>query len=311
MRIAIMGTGGVGGYFGGLLAHSGQDVTFIARGDHLRAIQQHGLRVESPHGDFTVAPAEATDDPTTVGSVNLVLMCVKGWDTAGAAQLIKPLVGPDTAVISLQNGVLNEDILIDALGAEPVLGGTCYISSEIAAPGLIRHKSQMRRVIFGELDGRITPRAERILAAFQRSGATVELTTNIRKAQWTKFLFICAASGMSAVTRSPIGPMLECPETRELYIKAMREIEAVGRALGVNLDDDVVERTLAFSDGLEPELKPSMLVDLERGKRLELDAQNGAVVRLGRRVGVPTPVNEFITRVLTLADRKARDLSTY
>lgn len=311
MKIAIMGTGGVGGYFGGLLAHSGQDVAFIARGEHLRAIQQHGLRVESPHGDFIVIPAEATDDPAMVGPVDLVLMSVKGWDTASAAQLIKPMVEPDTAVISLQNGVLNEEILSEALGSEPVLGGTCYISSEIAAPGLIRHKSQMRRVIFGELDGRITPRAERILTAFENSGATVELTTDIRKAQWTKFLFIGPISGVSAVTQSPIGPILRCPETRELYIEAMREVEAVARALGVKLDDDVLERTLTFSDGLEPDIKPSMLVDLERGKRLELDAQNGAVVRLGHRAGVPTPVNEFITRVLTLADRKARDLSTY
>ena len=208
MKIVIMGTGGVGGYFGGLLAYSGQDVTFIARGEHLRAIRQHGLRVESSHGDFTVAPAKATDDPRTVGPVDLVLVCVKGWDTAAAAQLIKPMVGPDTAVISLQNGVLNEEILSEALGPEPILGGTCYISCEIAAPGLIRHKSQMRRVIFGELNGQITPRAERILAAFEKSGATAELTTDSRKAQWTKFLFICAASGVSAVTRSSLGPVL-------------------------------------------------------------------------------------------------------
>ena len=305
MKIAVMGTGGVGGYFGGMLAKAGHDVTFIARGPHLAAIRENGLRVETVHGDFTVH-APATDDPGEVGPVDLVLFCVKTYHTDEAGRAIAPLVGDDTLILSLQNGVDNEEKLAALYGQEHVLGGVCYISAAIATPGVIRQVSGPRSIVFGELDGSITPRAQRVLQAFTDAGIDATLSEDVQKALWTKFLFICAFSGVASVARAPVGELLAIPETRELLREAMAEVAAVARARGITLDADIVERMISFAEGFTPETKPSMLVDLERGNRLENDALSGTVARLGAELGVPTPVHRVIYAALKPADERAK-----
>jgi 2-dehydropantoate 2-reductase len=305
MKIAVMGTGGVGGYFGGMLAQAGHDVTFIARGPHLAAIREQGLRVETVHGDFTIQ-APATDNPGEVGPVDLVLFCVKTYHTDEAGHAIAPLIGDDTLILSLQNGVDNEEKLAALYGQEHVLGGVCYIAATIAAPGVIRQISGPRSIVFGELDGSITPRAQRVLQAFTDAGIEATLSEDVQKALWTKFLFICAFSGVASVARAPVGELLAIPETRELLREAMAEVEAVARARGVTLDADIVERMMVTAEGFAPESKPSMLVDLERGNRLEIDALNGTVARLGAELGVPTPVHRVIYAALKPADERAK-----
>jgi 2-dehydropantoate 2-reductase len=252
MRIAIMGSGGVGGYFGGLLARAGEDVTFIARGKHLHAIQMGGLRVESVHGDFNIVPAQATDSPAEVGQVDAILVATKTYQLVEAARASRPMLGPGTAVVPLLNGVDAADRLAAILGQEAVVGGLCYVGSCVAAPGLIRQVSQFRRVIVGEIDGQVTPRVEAPVAALARAGAVSEASADIRKALWTKFTFIAPFSGVGAVSRAPAGEITGCPETRSLLEQAMREVEAVAQAYGVALDRDVVPKTMAFCDALAP-----------------------------------------------------------
>lgn len=289
-----MGSGGVGGYFGARLAASGQDVTFIARGDHLEAIQQNGLRLKSVRGDVHVEPAQATDDPATVGPVDLVLVCVKTWDTRSAAELCRPLVGDETAVISLQNGIEKEDILVERLGAGAVMGGLCAIVSYVETPGVIRHDSQMQGLTLGELNGERSPRAVAFLEAFEAAGLDATLSDDITRDIWIKFLFICAVSGMTSLTRQPIGPVMENPDTRDLTRRVMKEVWEVGRAAGVSIPDDAVEGRLNFAAGLEYTLTSSMQRDLEAGRRMEIGALNGAVASLGRELGIETPVNHMI-----------------
>lgn len=291
MRIAILGAGGVGGYYGGLLARGGQDVAFLARGAHLAALREEGLQVESVHGDFRVHPAEATDDPAEIGPVDLVLVAVKAYDLEAAAQAARPLLGAETAILPLLNGLDADRRLAAVLGPEPVLAGLTHISSSLAAPGLVRQISAVRRITFGERDGTMTPRAGRIAAALASAGIEVVLSDKIEVALWEKFLFIASISGVCCLARRPMGVVLGTPETHQLYLQALREVEAVARARGVALAPDLVERTLALSGGFAPETRPSMLVDLEAGRRLELEALNGAVVRLGRAVEVATPVH--------------------
>ena len=300
MRIAIMGAGGVGGYFGGRLAQHGQDVHFIARGAHFDAMQQRGLKVQSTYGDFGVHPVNATPEPADIGPVDVVMFCVKMWDTESAARAIAPLLGRDTAVISFQNGVEAEDILGGVLGREHVLGGAAYIFSSIAEPGVVRHTSPNARLVFGELDGQTSRRAEEFCSAARAAGIDASISRTILKDLWSKFLFICALSGMCAVSRSPVGPVLATPGTRALFIDAMREVEAVAAARDVSLDPDIVDRQLAGAHSLLPEQEPSMLYDLKHGHRLEVEWLNGAVARLGAELGVPTPVNRFIAAVLSL-----------
>ncbi|MCX7671013.1 MAG: 2-dehydropantoate 2-reductase, partial [Anaerolineae bacterium] len=235
MRIAVMGAGGVGGYFGGLLARAGYDVTFIARGEHLAAMRARGLRVQSVHGDFTIAPAAATDRPQEVGPVDYVLFATKTYHLDEALAAMRPLVGSQTAVVPLQNGIDAAERTAAVLGRAPVLGGMCQVGSYIAAPGVIRQISQFRRVVIGELDGRITPRVEAIVAALRAAGATAEATDDIQKALWTKFIFIAPFSGVGAVARVPAGEIMSCPPTRRLLADAMREVEAVARARGIAL----------------------------------------------------------------------------
>lgn len=306
MKIAIMGSGGVGGYFGGLLAQAGEDVTFIARGEHLRAIQSNGLRVESVHGGFTIQPAHATDDPAEIGPVDLVLSTTKTYQIEESTEAMRPLVGAETAVLPLQNGVDASERMAAILGPEPVLGGACWVVSAIVAPGEIQQRSQFRRIALGELNGQITPRAEQIAAALDRAGAVVDLSAEINKVRWAKFLFIASISGVGAVTRVPAGEVTKCAEARSLLEESMCEIEALAQAAGVTLDEDAVEKAMEFCDNLAPDATASMQRDIIDGKPSELEAQNGYVMRRGAELGVAVPVNGFIYRALLPQERRAR-----
>lgn len=309
MRIVVMGAGGVGGYYGGRLAQAGEDVWFVARGRHLAALRERGLRVRSTKGDFELHPVQATDDPGTIPTpVDLVLFCVKSWDTEAAAAAIRPIVGPETGVLTLQNGVENEDRLAAVFGAERVLAGTTQIETTIAEPGLIAHTSPFAKIRFGEwTDGR-SPRVVRILAAFERAGVDAEIVDDSRRALWEKFLFLAATAGLTSLTRGTVGEVRGHPLTRELLVEALAEIGAVARARGIALPPDAEAKALAFIDSVPFGMKSSMQRDLERGSRLEVDALSGAVVRLGREHGVPTPVHFTIYAALALADAKNRGL---
>ncbi|MCL4303021.1 MAG: 2-dehydropantoate 2-reductase [Anaerolineae bacterium] len=295
MRIAIFGTGGVGGYFGGRLAQAGEEVSFIARGDHLRAIQSQGLRVESVLGDFMINPAQATDDPANVGPVDVVLVCVKAWQVAEGAQAILPLVGPETMVVPLQNGVDAPAELAAVLGADSVAGGLCGLIAFVAGPGHIRHTGIEPFITFGELDDRPSERVERLRQAFARAkGVLVEVPADIKAAMWRKFLLIATWSGVGAVTRAPIGVLRSVPETREMLEQSLQEIYNVALAHHIALPADVVSQTLAFIDTFPPHGTASMQRDIMAGRPSELASQNGAVVRLGREAGVATPLHYFI-----------------
>lgn len=298
MRITILGAGGIGGYYGGLLARAGHDVVFLARGAHLAAMQERGLRVESVHGDFVLPAVEATDDPGHVGPVDLVLVTVKSYDLEHAAEGARPMLGPQTVVLPLLNGLDAADRLAARLGEAPVLAGVTHISSSIAAPGLIRQVSPLRRIMLGERNGAITPRAERIRDALAASGAEVILAPAIDVALWEKFLFIASISGVCCLARQPIGPVMNTPETRQLYLDALGEIEALAHARQVGLASDVVERTVRLTESFDQETRPSMLVDLQAGRRLELEAMNGTVVRYGQHAGIPTPVHRVVYAAL-------------
>jgi 2-dehydropantoate 2-reductase len=294
MKIAIMGTGGVGGYYGGLLAQRGHDVTFIARGEHLKAIQENGLEVKSIHRDFHVKSAQATDDPARVGPVDLVVFSTKTYSIDEAAQQIKPLVGATTAVLPLQNGIDAADRIGAIVGMEHLLGGVTWISSAVEAPGVIKQISQFRRVVVGELDGRVTARVQAVYKAFEKTGITAELSENILKVLWTKFVFISTASSLGSLTRLPIGEYRSVPETRAMMTGLMQEVEAVTRARGVELDADVVQKSLDFVDKAAPHIKPSMQLDVEAGRRSELESMIGVIGRKGRELSVPTPVADMV-----------------
>jgi 2-dehydropantoate 2-reductase len=300
MKIAVMGSGGVGGYFGARLAEAGDDVTFIARGRHLAAIRENGLVVESALGNAHVKNAHATDDPAAIGPVDLVLFSVKLWDTEAAAESIRPMIGPKTAVLSLQNGVQKDDVLRRVLGAGPVIGGVCYIAAVIERPGVIKQTGKMQRIVFGEYDGSRSPRAEAFLEACRRAKIDAELSDDIRRVIWEKFVVLVGLSGATAGTRMPVGPIRAHPLTRAFLLDLMREVVAVGRAQGVALPADYAEKRIDFADGLPPETKASMAHDLERGNRLELMWLSGAVAELGERSGVATPLNRAIRDLLVL-----------
>lgn len=300
MRIAVVGAGGVGGYFGGRLAQHGEDVTFIARGAHLQAMRAAGLRVSSQLGDFVINPVSVTDRASTVGPVDVVMFAVKLWDVESAASQILPLVGSDTAVISFQNGVDAEHILAARVGAEHVAGGLAYITTLLAEPGRVEQVGSAARLVFGELDGRTSARLTAFADACRAAGIDVTLSTEIEKELWSKFVYLCALSGLTTLTRHSLGPILQDADTRALFVACMSEVAAVARARGVNLDDDIVARQTAWGDGLPPTVKSSMLVDLERGNPLEVAWLSGAVARMGAELGVNTPVNAFIHSALKL-----------
>jgi len=306
MKIVIMGTGGVGGYYGAMLAKQGHEVTFIARGAHLKAIQEKGLQVKSIFGDFHLRPAKATDNPAQIGPVDLILICTKTYDTDESVQKIKPIVGKETTVLSLQNGVDAVERIGKVVGADHIVAGATWISSAVEAPGVIKHVSDFRRVVIGELNGQRTPRIEAIYDAFKQTGVTIELSENILKILWTKFVFISSASGFGSLTRLPMAEFRNIPETRALIISLMREVEAVARAQGVTLDANVVEQALGFMDNAGPHIKASMQLDVESGHRTEIESMIGVINRKGRELGVPTPVADAIYALILPLDIKAR-----
>jgi 2-dehydropantoate 2-reductase len=305
MRIAIMGSGGVGGYYGGLLATAGQEVTFLARGAHLQAIRDKGLHIKSVHGDFTIFPARATDHPGEVGPVDLVIVATKTYHTDEAAQAIKPLLSVNTVVISLQNGIDAAERIGSAVGMEHMLGGATWLSAAIEAPGRIGQYSQFRRIALGELDGRITARAQAIASILAATPAVVELVPNIQQVLWTKFVFIGAISALGGLTRVAIGEYRHVPEAREVLSAATAEVASVGKAKGVSLEADIVGKTLAFIDASAPDIRPSMQRDLEAGRVSELESLIGVVVRMGKELGVSTPVMHFAYTMLKPAHLKA------
>ena len=297
MRIAVMGAGGVGGYFGGLLARAGNEVTLIARGVHLEAIRAHGLHVISQWGDFSVA-VDATDEPSRVGPVELVVLSVKTYQNTAAIPALIPLVGEETSLLPLQNGVESYEELAKAAGEGRVLPGAAYIETQIESPGIIRQTGGVVRIAFGEIGGEQTPRARRILEIFRAAQIPTDLSADVVKELWAKFLFISTLAGVTSTARASMSQLLKHAEAREMILAVMREIEAVGRARGVKLDPDVVEKTMEYVETSAKDLHASMHTDLELGRPLELEALNGAVVRIGRQVGVPTPVNNVLYSLL-------------
>lgn len=304
MKIAVMGTGGVGGYFGALLHRAVEQVWFIARGEHLRAMQSAGLRVISVPGDFTVA-VSATDDPAEVGIADLVIFSVKSYDTEAAAERMRPMIGPRTTILCVQNGVDNEDTLGAIYGKGAVLPGVVHIFSAVSAPGVIVQTGGPRRITFGEPDGSISPRVEQIFEIFTKAEINGVRSTRIMADLWEKFLFISAIGGMTALTRAPIREVRSCAESRAMLRAVMEEVATVARAMRVPIAPDAVEHAMHFMDGLEPESRASLYHDLAAGKRLEIDALAGAVVRFGHETGVPTPMNRAIYAALKLHDLKA------
>lgn len=306
MKILIMGTGGVGGYYGGLLAQQGNEVIFISRGAHLYAIRHEGLKVKSVHGDFTVFPADATEDPAKVEPVDLILFCVKTYNTDEAAEAIRPAVGPQTVVLSLQNGIDAAERIGKAVGMEHVIGGATWLSSAVEAPGVIKQISQFRRIVFGELGGGTSERIQSIYEVLNQTGITVEISEDIQKVLWTKLVFITAVSSIGSLTRLPMGDYRSVPETRALLSSIMQEVESLARAQGMGLDGDVVQKWLEFIDNSAPHIKPSMQLDVETGHRTELESMIGVVGRKGRELGIPTPVVNFVYASLLPIELKAR-----
>lgn len=306
MKIAIMGTGGVGGYYGGLLAKAGHEVTFIARGANLKAILEKGLQVKSVFGDFQVLPAQATDKPAEVGLADLVLFATKTYHTDEAAQLIKPMIGRDTVVVSFQNGVDAAERIGPVVGAEHLLGGATWLSAALEEPGVIGQYSQFRRIALGEFDGRVTSRAQAIYEVFNSTGATVELVQNIVQILWAKFVFISAISALGGLTRVTMGEYRGVREARAVLTEALNEVAAVAQAKGVALDPDLINNTLKFIDESAPGIKPSMQRDIEAGRMSELESMIGIVVQLGAKLAVPTPVMSLAYGVLKPGELKAR-----
>ena len=299
MKIAVMGSGGVGGYFGARLAAAGNDVTFIARGAHLAAIKSQGLRVRSPHGDIHIHPAAASDDPAGVGPVDIVLFATKLYDTQSAGELCKSFIGTDTVVISLLNGVDSEEQLGRILGPQHVAGGVARISAEIAAPGVIQHKSHFASIEFGELDGRRSDRLQKFLGVAQEAQIDAQLSDDIIGAIWQKFIMLASFSAITTLTRLPAGPIRDNPDTWKLVEAAARETGAVARARGVQLNEKAVDDIVRMIQKLPDTMKSSMLIDLERGNRLELEWMSGAVCRAGSETGVDTPVHSIVLAALS------------
>lgn len=300
MRIAIVGAGGVGGYLAARLAAAGQDVALIARGAHLDALRAQGLTLKSALGDVSVRPRAVGEDPAAIGPVDLVVFTVKLYDTAMAAEAIRALVGHKTGVITFQNGVDGPSVLADVLGEEHVIGGTVQIAAVIESPGVIRHTGTMARFILGELDGRRSERVEAFADALRTAGLEHTVSDDVRRDIWQKMIFLSTFSGVTALIRLPIGPIRSDPDTLALMRSCFGEAIAIARAKDVGIGEDQVERALAFLRGLPDQMKSSMLEDLERGRRLELPWLSGAIVRMGRELGLETPAHGFIVTALKL-----------
>jgi len=304
MRIAVVGVGGVGGYFGGRLAQSGVETIFIARGATLEALRTRGLRVDSIGGDFTVSPVQATQDPASVGPVDVILFATKAWQIPEAAQKALPMIGANTVVVPLENGMEAPDQLASVFGREHVLGGLCGIVSFIVEPGHVRHAAIEPFVMFGELDNRRTQRVERLLETFTRAGVKAEVPQDIHRSMWSKFLFITPMSAIGALTRVPVGVWRSIDEVREIAMATLREMVHVARARGVSLDEDAIDRTMARYDGMAPDSTSSLQRDIMEGRPSELEAQLGAVVRMGRHASVVTPLCETMYALLLPQERR-------
>lgn len=299
MRVAMLGSGGIGGYYGALLARSGHDVAFIARGAHLEAMQRRGLTVRTSEGESTI-PVTASADTASLGTVDLVLFSVKSYDTATAARALTPLLARDTAVITFQNGLDNVEAIASVAGSEAVLAGAVYVALQLQGPGVILRMGGEGKIVFGELSGPLTERVQRIADAFRQSGIAPEVTTDIQRVLWDKFLFIAGIGGVTALARSGIGPLITSAAGRSLLHAACAEIVAVAQAEGAHLQPAAVEATLAQAATLPPPWRSSMARDLEEGRRLEVDALSGAVVRRGIKHGIPTPVHQTIVACLSV-----------
>jgi 2-dehydropantoate 2-reductase len=308
VKIAVVGAGGTGGYYGALLARQNHDVVFLARGRHLEAIRQDGLRIKSVLGDFHIVAATATDRAAEVGPVDLLLFCAKTYDTDQAAEGALALIGRETTVLSLQNGVEAPERIGTILGMEHMIAGATWVSSAIEAPGVIKHVSQYQRVVLGELNGQATRRAESIAAAFNQAGITTDISPNVQSVLWSKFIFIAAVSGMGCLTRLPIGSWRSVPETRALANRMMHETEQLARASGVNLDSDAIDKATGFVDGTAPHIKPSMQLDVEAGHRSELESLVGFIPRKGRLLGLATPVADMVYACLLPGELRAQTL---
>ena len=306
MKIAIYGAGGVGGYYGGVLARTGHDVALVARGAHLSAIRRSGLSVLSPAGDFRVRHAFATDDPGEIGPVDAVIVAVKSLHLPAVRDGIGPLLGPETLVVPLLNGVDAHDALLPAVGRARMAKGLTRILSEVSRPGEIRHVGVEPYVAMAEWDGGASPRVEALVSALSGAGVLAEIPPDIDAAIWLKFAFVCSVGGVCAVCRMPVGPVRSLPASRDLLRRAMQEIAAVGKARGVALPDDTAARALAIADSFPPEGTSSLQRDIAAGVPSELDAWSGAAVRLGADSGVPTPVHSFIYSALLPGEMEAR-----
>jgi 2-dehydropantoate 2-reductase len=300
MRIAIMAAGAVGGYFGARLAAAGEDVSFIARGAQLEALRTRGLRVQSPLGDLHIRDAKASAEPREVGPVDIVLFAVKLWDTETAAEAARPLVGGSTRVLTLQNGVDSVERLQPILGEDQVVGGTTHIAAVVSGPGAIAHTSPFARIRCGHVDGHADPALNAFVQRARAAGIDAALSNDINLDRWKKFTFLVALSGATGMMRSPLGPILADADSRAFFVDLMQETVMVGRAGGVALPDGFVEDQLKFADAAPPGFKASLLHDLERGHRVELDWLAGKVVELGRRLSIPTPANRAVYAALKL-----------
>jgi len=300
MRIAAMAAGAVGGYFGGRLAAAGHEVHFIARRAHLDAIRNDGLKIESVHGDLHLQNVNATDDPKAVGPVDVVLFAVKLWDTEKAAELARPLVGPHTRVITLQNGVDSFERVSPILGKEQTVAGTAYIATVLRAPGVVSHTSKFAIMRCGRIDGAPDAKLAAFVEAAKAAAIDIQPQDDMNRERWQKFIFLSSMAGVNCATRLPIGKVLTDPDTRAFYRKLMEECLTVGQKSGAKVPDDWVDDRMVFSDNAPPGMKASMLHDLEAGNRLELDWLTGKVVSLGRELAVPTPASEAVYAAVKL-----------
>jgi 2-dehydropantoate 2-reductase len=299
MRVAVMGSGGLGGYFGALLARGGTDVSFIARGAHLEAMRRDGLRIDGPD-PFHLDQVRVTDDPGEIGPVDLVMVCVKLWDTEAALQQLRPLVGPETTLVSFQNGVLKDSYVRAVYAESQLIGGVAYVATTVSVPGVITRTGPLQRLIVGEFDGERSDRVEAFHSAALAGGIDAEVSDDIRRAIWEKFVFLVGLSATTATMRVPIGPIRENPQSRALLLDLMREVVAVGRSHGVPLPEDYAEQRLEFADGVSAAMTSSMYHDLERGNRLEVRWLSGGVVELGKRVDVNASLNRAVADILSV-----------
>lgn len=306
MNIVIYGTGGVGGYFGARLAQAGNNVIFIARGKHLEAIQKKGLQLKSVKGNYLVHPANATSTISEITNIDLILICVKTWQLKEVAEIIKPTLNENTVVISLLNGVENQDILCAIIDKKNIIGGLCKVVSKVEDYGVINHISYEPTIVFGELDNNKTERAVEIEQIFKNAGITTILTDNIQLEIWTKFLFITTVSAIGALTRTSVDEMAASPEIKNIMLKTAEEILAVANAKGIKLTSEIIKKQFEIIENQPKNTTASLQRDIMEGKPSELEAQNGTIVRLGKQLGIPTPTNNFIYYCLLPQEKKAR-----